>query len=1434
MIRSGHFLIRHRRRIIIWTAACLAVFALVGFFVVPPILKSVLIKQLTVTLHRDVSIREVRVNPFALSATLRGLVIKEPKGPESFVSFEELYTNLGTTSLFRWAVVIKELRLTKPFIRIVRRQDESYNFSDLLAVQESKQSAPPAKPLRFSINNIRIIDGGMDFQDDPTQKKHTVRELNVGIPFFSNIPSYVQTFVQPGLSAVINGTRYTLEGKTKPFADSEETTLDVNIADLDLPYYLAYVPKDLLTFALPSGRLDAKLDIFFVRQKTTGQTLAVKGDIGLRDLAVDDKGGKPVVRIPSFDLGLASVEPLVRKVHLARVSLQSPELTVRREKGGTTNLETLLPKRAAAPQATDKPPGPAGGGLILDVDEISIAGAKVLFSDLFPRLPFKTTLDPMDVKVLQLSNRPDTKGSYSLSVKTEAEEEVVIEGEMSLTPLSAEGTVDVKSVLLKKYAPYYRDSILFDIESGKLDLFSKYRYAQGEGDPEIVATEATVSVSSLRLKRPEETGDFLRIPSLAVKDSIVDFTQRRLTVGSLSTQKGTLIAKRFPNGELDLQKLIPPAPPHDAQVTPAPAGAEQKPWVVTLGRLAMDQYAVTLEDRSPSEPIILTAEKIRMNAQNISTAKNTTGKLTLTMLLDQSTTIGINAAVGLDPMRADGKVEVAGVILNRYASYYKDLVVYDVQDGTLDLTTSYRVTQDKDAFDIKLAGLSTFVKTLRLKTRDTNQEFLNIPTLAVRNTVVDLSQQDVLVGDLATERGTVVVVRSREGEINLAKLLPRTTAGVSSLAESPGGVQPSGAPPSGRPAHPWTVRAGSISVSQYRIQVTDEVPAEPVNMVLDDLSLKAEKLSTALNSTPGKAALTFRLDKGTVSSDGTLDVAPIDGDFQLAVKDIDIRPFQPYITDRVRITIMDGRLSTNGRLQISTKEPEGLQVKFNGETSLNKFAAIEKATADDVLNWGSLSLQNVSAGYNPLVVHAKKVALADFSARVLIQPNGRLNLQEIIIPSEEPKPAEESKPVQPQKPASQSSQVSKPESSPQAAPGAPTDIRIEEVTLQNGHIQFTDRSLKPNYSADMTEIGGRVSGLSSEETSLADVELRGKMNNSAPLEITGKVNPLKRDLFADVHARFTGMDLSPTSPYAGKYVGYSIEKGKLSFDLKYLIDKRKLSSENKVFVDQFTFGEKVDSPTATSLPVKLAVALLKDRNGEIHLDLPVTGSLDDPKFSVWGIILQIVGNLITKAVTSPFALLGAAFGGGGDLQQVEFDYGLSTIPPDGTKKLDALAKALAEKPSLKLEITGYVDMEADREGLKQYLLQRKVKAQKLNDLVKKGASAVPVDEVSVAAEEYEKYLTLAYRAEKFPKPRNFIGMLKSLPVPEMEKLILTHIEVGDEELRQLAAQRANAAKEAIRRSAQIDPERLFIVEPKTLVPEKKEKLKNSRVEFKIG
>ncbi len=311
------------------------------------------------------------------------------------------------------------------------------------------------------------------------------------------------------------------------------------------------------------------------------------------------------------------------------------------------------------------------------------------------------------------------------------------------------------------------------------------------------------------------------------------------------------------------------------------------------------------------------------------------------------------------------------------------------------------------------------------------------------------------------------------------------------------------------------------------------------------------------------------------------------------------------------------------------------------------------------------------------------------------------------------------------------------------------------------------------------------------------------------------------------------MDLSPLTPYSGRYAGYEIEKGMLSMTLSYRIEKKKLDADHKVFIDQFTFGNPVESPQATKLPVKLAVSLLKDRKGEIHLDLPVTGQIDDPKFSVWKIVWKIIGNLLVKAATAPFALIGALFGGGEELAYLEFDPGLSDIPAAGEAKLRNLGKALYERPALKLEIEGHADLERDPDALRQVVFRRKVAAQKVKALAKAGQAAPAVDNVRVEPAEYPKYLALAYKEEKFPKPRNVIGMAKELPAPEMEKLMMTHIQVTDSDLRQLAVDRAARVRDALVADGKVEPGRVFLVEPKSLAPAKKEKQKDSRVDFLI-
>jgi flagellar motor protein MotB len=458
----------------------------------------------------------------------------------------------------------------------------------------------------------------------------------------------------------------------------------------------------------------------------------------------------------------------------------------------------------------------------------------------------------------------------------------------------------------------------------------------------------------------------------------------------------------------------------------------------------------------------------------------------------------------------------------------------------------------------------------------------------------------------------------------------------------------------------------------------------------------------------------------------------------------------------------------------------------------------------------SLAVRGIDFQLSPMKVSVDEVTLADFFSRLIVNPDGTLNMQRL---AKKPDAAEAPAPKEPAK-----------EAPKESAAEPPANVRLGKIVLSNGSVNFSDFFIKPNYSVAVTGVAGSVSEMTPDKA--GDVELHGRIHQTAPLEILGRVNSLSKDLFVDMNASVKDIELPSVTPYSVKYTGYGIQKGKLSVKVAYHIENRKLAAENNVYLDQLTFGERVESPTATTLPVLFAVALMKDKNGVIDIDLPISGSLDDPEFSVGGIIMKALVNLLTKAVTAPFAFLGSLVGGGEELAYIEFAPGSSTLNAEDEGKLKTLAKALDGRPALKLEVSGRVDPDLDRDALKRAAVDREIKAAKLKDAgAKAGAS---IDEVAIAPDERDKYLTAAYKEAKFDRPP-----LKDLPPAEMEKLLLANAKVADDDLRQLANARAQAAKAWLVETGSVAAERVFIVSSKTGAEGVKDPGKPTRADFSL-
>ncbi len=441
-----------------------------------------------------------------------------------------------------------------------------------------------------------------------------------------------------------------------------------------------------------------------------------------------------------------------------------------------------------------------------------------------------------------------------------------------------------------------------------------------------------------------------------------------------------------------------------------------------------------------------------------------------------------------------------------------------------------------------------------------------------------------------------------------------------------------------------------------------------------------------------------------------------------------------------------------------------------------------------------------------------ETSLSDFFARVVLDENGRLNLEDVARPTPTGVASAASGAASSPVPSRAVAAAAASSSTPAAI------VHMGPITVVNGRVAYNDRFVKPNYNANLSELTGRLAAFSSEPPGpgqppqLADLALKGRVEGTATLDISGKVNPLARPLALDIQAKVRDLELPPLSPYAIKYSGYGIERGKMSVDLAYLVKPDgQLTASNKIVLNQLAFGDKVEGSTA-SLPVKLAVALLADRHGVIDLDLPVSGSINDPQFSLGGIIWKVITNLIVKAVTAPFSLLASAFGGGGsELSTVEFAPGTSALTPAAKETLDKVAKGLADRPSINLTVTGESRLDVEKDAWKQARLRQIVRAEKRRQSIAGGASADA--EIVVGDAEYPALLKEVYKRADIVKPKNVIGLTKDIPTSDMEALLLANIVVADDAMQRLAVRRGVAVRDYLA-SKDIAIGRLFLGAPK--------------------
>ncbi|MGI9211779.1 MAG: DUF748 domain-containing protein [Methylococcaceae bacterium] len=572
-----------------------------------------------------------------------------------------------------------------------------------------------------------------------------------------------------------------------------------------------------------------------------------------------------------------------------------------------------------------------------------------------------------------------------------------------------------------------------------------------------------------------------------------------------------------------------------------------------------------------------------------------------------------------------------------------------------------------------------------------------------------------------------------------------------------------------------------LKLDDYTVDFQDASRGVPVQLPLNTVSLRMQNLNTKATS-PVQLDMTVDIGrKGRFRVSGQGQISPPSLEARLDMSEVNLKPFEAYWDEWTGFELVSGQVNLQGNLAL---KPDRNENTFSGDVEITHFKTMDKLEKKDFADWESLRLDGLVLDTQPQKASFKSIVFRKPQARIVVDKDGSINLARQLLKNTEKK----------------------------TSASTPWPLVIGTLRIIDGGMNFSDMTLEPRFTSDIKALNGNIRGLSTR--SRAEVLITGNLNERSPVRITGQFNPFETDNFTDVTMTFNNVNLTNLSPYSGKFAGYRIEKGKLDLDLHYQLAGRTLKAENRMRLNQLVLGERVDSPDATHLPVRWALALLEDSDGKIDISLPVRGRLDDPQFSIRNLLGVALTQTVTKLVSSPFSVLGklTAWHNHEELAWIGFEAGDNQLSEPSRTKLNAVADILKQRPGINLDIKSQANWNQDRrvlaeQAFKEYLDNRYRMERKPRR---------PEDKPDES--EYNRLVTVFF-LENYPvspETRSLAdtpnAILDKTNLQKAIKRILDDWPVDEPDLRQLAMRRSESIRRYLAESSGIPDARIFLLD----------------------
>ncbi|MDP3466088.1 MAG: DUF748 domain-containing protein, partial [Sulfuricurvum sp.] len=572
---------------------------------------------------------------------------------------------------------------------------------------------------------------------------------------------------------------------------------------------------------------------------------------------------------------------------------------------------------------------------------------------------------------------------------------------------------------------------------------------------------------------------------------------------------------------------------------------------------------------------------------------------------------------------------------------------------------------------------------------------------------------------------------------------------------------------------PWSYSIDNFGLNNAKIGFIDEVPVRKVVVDIDNLFVGVKNVSSDPKTTMSIESQGRINQKTTMKISSQLRRKSLQSRGNFELKHFSLPLIDPYIEPATYAALHRGDLGVKGAYAYTSEK-----TSVEGKISLNDWVVEDRRDRSVLLGWNRIGVTPFRYTYPDNRLKINQLSVEGLYANVLIDHNKTLNFSTL-------------------------SKAKKGDSNETRKEGNPFGMDIVKLAVVNSSATFSDLSLPLPFKTYTHDLGGEVLGISTTKDVTTFVKLRGGVDAYGLAKINGTINTKDPKSFTDMHVAFENLELKQYTPYSLEFLGYKIADGKLFLDLGYKINKGALDGQNKIVIKKIELGE--EKAGGSPWPLKLVVALLEDSDGIIDIDLPVEGNVNDPEFRYGKVIWQVIGNLLTKAITSPFRLLGSLMGidsGDDSLSKVSFEAGEDTLLPPEREKLDKLSTLLAKRPKLTLKVHGGWAVAEDDHALRVQKLIASIVGQN----VKKGidsTDALSLEYLEATAKKSmnssEVKTLRAAMEEKYPQEAEFTQHYTAVLI---ERLIVLQV-IAPPELDGLASKRSKAVVDYLHNNPQL-------------------------------